>query len=413
MKVEEIERIVLEVPFTPRSQEWNALLVWDWSIVEVIRLRTDNGLVGYGETLLHYGWGLVSDAAVARVRGRNPAEFLNDDSLGPGLQMAVYDVVGKALDVPVSELIGTRVRDRCPIAWWNTKMAPEALAEEAREAVAAGYTSHKFKARPWIDVYDQVEAVSAVTPPGYRLDIDWNGMLLTSGDAVPVLRELDDYDRVAIYETPIPHADLEGYRELRHKVARPLAVHQKAQPFPTWIREEAVDGFVVEGGIATMRRNGTLAAEFGKNFWLQMVGVGVTTALCAHLGSVLTHARWPAVTCLNIYADDLLTTPLEVRDGFLRVPDGPGLGVEVDEDALERYRMDPPYVLPERRHLLSVVWPSGRTVTYARMRQAWDDFLGGNHPVQERGVVMNVRTDDGSPEFAELYTRASAGPVYD
>ncbi|MFD2079101.1 galactonate dehydratase/D-galactarolactone cycloisomerase [Actinopolymorpha cephalotaxi] len=412
LRITEVERIVVDVPFTPRCQEWNALLVWDWGVIEVVKVTTDAGLVGWGETLLHYGWGLVPEQAIAKVRGGNPADFLGDDSLGPGLQMAMYDLVGKALGVPVSALLGRQVRERVPIAWWNTKMSPEALAEEAKEAVAAGYVFHKFKARPWLDVYAQVDQVSAVTPPHYRLDIDWNAMLLSAGDAAPVLRELDRRERVAIYETPIPHADLEGYRHLRDRVGRPLAVHLAAQPFQAVVRQETCDGFVVEGGVATALHRGAICAEFGKAFWLQWVGAGLTTALVAHLGSVLTHARWPAVTALNNYADDLIVDPLRVEQGYLVVPGGPGLGVEVDEEALERHRMPAPHVLPERRHVLSVVWPSGRAVHYARMADMWMDFLAGNHPVQEPGVRMDVRLDDGSPEWRELFTRAQRGPVH-
>lgn len=413
LKITDIERIVVNVPFTPRCAEWNALLVWNWSIVEVIRVHTDAGLTGYGETLLHYGWGKVPDAAVERVKGRNPAELLGDDSYGPGLQMALYDVVGKALGVGVSALLGQRVREWVPIAWWNTKMSPEALAEEAKEAVAAGYTSHKLKARPWIDVYEQVDAISAVTPENYRLDIDWNEMLLSAGEAVTVLRQLDRNPRVAIYETPIPHGDLEGYRLLRQKVERPVADHSNAQKFPAIIQNDALDGFVASGGIVRMIRIAETCAEFGRNFWLQMVGTGLTTALCAHLGSVFGHARWPAVTCMNNYADDLLADPLTIRGGYLKVPDGPGLGIEVDEDALERCRMSRPYVLPERRHILSSVWPNGRVVHYAHMSQMWTDFLAGNHPVQEPGVRFEVRVDDGGSDWADLYARAERGPVHD
>ncbi|WP_020579773.1 mandelate racemase/muconate lactonizing enzyme family protein [Actinopolymorpha alba] len=413
LKITDIKRIVVNVPFTERCQEWNALLVWEWSVIEIIRISTDAGITGYGETLLHYSWGRVPDEAVARLRGRNPADFLGDDSLGPGLQMAVYDVVGKALGVPISALLGQRVREWCPIAWWNTKMPPRALAEEAREAVAAGYLFHKFKARPWFDVYEQVAAISAETPPDYRLDIDWNAMLLNAGEAVPVLRELDRHDRVSIYETPIPHPDLEGYRQLRQKVTRPIAVHLSAQPFPAMIRQESCDGFVVEGGVNTILHRGAICAEFAKSFWLQLVGTGLTTAMCAHLGAVLTNARWPAVTALNNYADDLLVEPLTIQSGYLRVPDGPGLGVEVDEAALERYRMPSPHRLPERRHILSVTWPNRRTIHYAHMKQMWTDFLTGNHPVQERGADLQVRVDDGTSEWAELYARAERGPVHD
>ncbi|MEZ4618869.1 MAG: hypothetical protein R2867_25600 [Caldilineaceae bacterium] len=139
LRVKEIERITLRVPFTPRTQKWNKLLVWQWQIVEVIRATTDDGTVGYGETLPHYTWGTVPETAIALAKGRNPIELLGDDSLGAGLQMALYDVVGRALAVPVHRLLNLpKVRDWSPLAWWNTKTGPEDLAAEAQDAVAQG-----------------------------------------------------------------------------------------------------------------------------------------------------------------------------------------------------------------------------------------------------------------------------------
>lgn len=415
LKITDVERIVVDVPFTPRCQQWNAREVWQWRISEVIRVLTDApDIVGYGETILHYTWGRVSDAAVERVKGGNPADFLGDDSLGAGLQMALYDVVGKALGVPAYRLFNMpRVRQWCPISWWNIDFPPEALAEEAKEALAKGYTALKTKARPWWDIYAQVEAMSAVTPPYFRLDLDWNNMLLNAGNAAPVLAELDKYERVAIYESPIMQRDVEGHRVLRQKTTRPIALHFGDPPFPTAVREEVCDGFVIGGGVASVLRQGTLAAAFEKPFWLQLVGTGLTTALSAHLGAVLPFAQWPSVNCLNNYADDLLAEPLTIQGGYVRVPDAPGLGVTVDEEALVRYRMDPPYELPKPRLLLSVVWPGGRVVHYASLRQCWDDCWVGNQPVQERGVTMEVHPDDGSKEWADLYARAQVAPVRD
>ena len=414
LRITEVERITVDVPFRPRVRPFNALLVGQWRVSEVTRVTTDAGIVGWGETLPHYTWGRVTDAAVARVRGGNPADFLGDDSLGAGLQMALYDVVGQALGVPLYRLLPLpKVRDWCPIAWWNTKTSPEALAEEARDAVAEGYTAHKFKARPWFDVYAQVEAIVAATPPHYRLDLDWNGMLLNAGNAAPVLAALDRVEQVAIYESPIPHADIEGYGQLRRQTTRPLAIHFDDPPFAVAQSREMCDGFVVSGGVARVMRAGTLAAGFGKPFWLQLVGTGLTTALCAHLGAVLPFAQWPAVTCLNGYSDDLLAEPLTIRGGHLRVPEGPGLGVTVDEAALARYRMAPPYEITYPPQLLSVVWPGGRVVHYADMNQMWVDFLAGNQPVQERGVTLTIQPDDGSPAWAELRARATTAPVRD
>jgi L-alanine-DL-glutamate epimerase-like enolase superfamily enzyme len=139
--VTDIERITVRAPMTPRCEEWNAREVWQWCICEIVRLTTDAGFVGYGETLPHYTWGRVSDEAVARVRGANAADFLGDDTLGAGLQMALYDVVGKALGVPAYRLFNLpSVREAVPIAWWNIDFPPEALAEEAKDALAIGQT---------------------------------------------------------------------------------------------------------------------------------------------------------------------------------------------------------------------------------------------------------------------------------
>src|SRR5262245_10017559 len=193
LHITDIERIVVKVPFTPRNETWNAREIWQWGISEIIRITTDApGIVGYGETLPHYTWGRVSDEAIERVKGGNPADFLGDDSLGAGLQMALNDVVGKALGVPAYRLFNLpKVRDWCPISWWTIDFPPEALAEEAKEALSKGYTSYKTKARPWWDVYAQVEAINAVSPDYFRLDLDWNQMLINAGNAAPVLTELD------------------------------------------------------------------------------------------------------------------------------------------------------------------------------------------------------------------------------
>jgi hypothetical protein len=238
-------------------------------------------------------------------------------------------------------------------------------------------------------------------------------MLINAGNAAPVLTELDKYERVAIYESPIMQRDIEGHRQLRQKTTRPIALHFDDPPFRTVVREEMADGFVVGGGVAGVLRQGALAAAFDKPFWLQLVGTGLTTTMSVHLGAALSFAQWPSVNCMNIYADDLLVEPLTIMNGFARVPEAPGLGIRVDEEALARYKMAPPYELPPPRLLLSVIWPGGRVRHYASLRQVWDDGQAGNIPAQERGVTMKVRPDDGSPEWSELYQRAQKAPVAD
>jgi len=415
IRIKDVERITVHVPFTPRSHVWCVREQYQWDISEVTRITTDvPELVGYGETMLHYTWSRVSDEAIARVKGRNPAEFLGDDSLGAGLQMAIYDLVGKANGVPVYKLFNLpQVRQWCPISWWNVDMSPEDFAAEARDAVRQGYTSHKIKARPWWDIYAQVEAISQATPDYYQLDMDWNQMLANVSNAVPVLQRLDQMPKVSIYESPIFQHDVEGNRQLRDKISHPIAHHFGNPPFPTVIRDEVCDGFVIGGGIKKVLQQGILAAGFDKPFFLQIVGTGITTALSLHMGSILSHAQWPAVNCMNIYSDDLLATPITIKGGYARTPDGPGLGIEIDEAALTRFKMEPPYEHPPLRLLLAVRWPNGRSRYYANITQCWRDAENGNMPIHEHGARLEYVENDGSKEWDELQLRTqSEGPVF-
>ena len=415
LKITDVERITVHVPFTPRSHIWCAREQYQWGISEVVRVTTDvPDLVGYGETMPHYTWGRVSDEAIARVKGRTPAEFLGDESLGAGLQMAIYDLVGKANGVPVYKLFNLpRVREWCPISWWNVDMSPADFAAEASEAVSKGYTSHKIKARPWWDIYAQVEAISKATPEHYHLDMDWNQMLANASNAIPVLQRLDQMPRVSLYESPIFHHDVEGNRQLRSKISLPIAHHFGNLLFPTVIRDEVCDGFVIGGGIKSVLQQGLLAAGFDKPFFLQIVGTGITTALSLHLGAVLSHAQWPAVNCMNIYSDDLLATPITIKGGYAKTPDAPGLGIEIDESALVRFKMEPPYEHPPLRLLLAVRWPNGRTRYYGNIMQCWTDAHNGNMPIHEHGARLEYVQNDGSSDWDQLQSRAPVeGPVF-
>ena len=140
----DIERIIVDVPFTERQQRITEREVYNWSILELCKVSTDTGHVGWGETVIHYTWSRVTDDATAKVIGQNPAKMMNDDSLGAGLQMALFDVVGKILEVPVYALLGKKIRDQVPISWWSIDASPADWAAEAKDAVKNGYTSFKF-----------------------------------------------------------------------------------------------------------------------------------------------------------------------------------------------------------------------------------------------------------------------------
>ena len=105
-----------------------------------------------------------------------------------------------------------------------------------------------------------------------------------------------------------------------------------------------------------------------------------------HLAAVLSHATWPAVNCHQLYERDVLATPIEVRDGTSLIPDTPGLGVEIDEDAIEAFRLRRPYQGFNPARLIEVAWPDGAKFYYSSGNQLWRDAQAGNMPVFIAGV---------------------------
>jgi hypothetical protein len=185
-------------------------------------------------------------------------------------------------------------------------------------------------------------------------------------------------------------------------------------PSGTAIDQRYCGGFVLHAGAAASMAAGHVAAMANMPLFLQLVGTGLTTALCLHLGSVLVAARWPAITCYELYEHPLIRQRHDVRGGLAPVPTGPGLGVEIDMDAVERYRVDVADISLPRR-LIRHRRVAGLS-TYHRAPMRYDStfmghFLAGNEPVFERGVSLELVDDDGSSEFDALYQGTAQVPV--
>lgn len=413
LRITDVETIPLQVPLAPRHDVHMQRLDGNWSLIEVWRLTTNNGLVGYGETIAEYTWGRSPVELAAKVKGRNPFDLLWDDSFGAGLQMALWDLAGKAMGVPCNRLLGSTVREAAPISWWCLDMDPDEWATEAQLAVSSGYTSIKLKGRAWRDVFAQIEAV-ATAAPTLDIDLDYNSVLANAGTAVLHLRELEQFPNVKIVETPIPQGDVAGNCRIRSQTRFPIAMHFGQPPIMTALDADVCDGFVVGGGVERVLSEANIAAQANKPFWLQLVGTGLTTAWAAQLGAVCTHAQWPAVTCMNIYRDDLIVEPLRVELGYVRVPQAPGLGVNVDETALEKYRLQSiDQAVPRSRKLYVLDWPSadgmpnGTGLVAGFENDLYREASHGNFPRFSRGSSFEQRADDGSTDFDHLYKDAS------
>ena len=410
-KITGVERFTLHVPFVDRVRtEMERAGIHTWSELEITRVEVDKVIVGWGETIQNYTWGRVQDEE--RVIGHSPFELMWDDSLGAGLQMALFDAAGKIAGVPLYRLLGDKHRDWCAISFWDHDMSPENYEVEAKTAVALGYTSIKIKTRPWWDVRETVRRISEVTPDHFHIDADWNAFLNNASNAIPILRELErDFPKIKIYEDPIPRHDASGNHFMRSQIETAVAHHYGAIGAREGLELGGVcDGWVIGGGVSQIMSQGATAANVNMPFFLQMVGAAPTTALSLHLSAVLSHAQWPTITCHELYEHSLLKERMPVVDGHARVPEAPGLGIELDEDALERYRVDKAdHSLPRR--LTEVTRPGGTKIYFVNSGQKWTFFQGGNRPVDDWGSTTRLVDDDGTSEFEDLFRRASASPV--
>ena len=378
-----------------------------WTLFEVTKVTLANGVVGFGESMVQYGGRPLGDSIIKRVSGKPAAQSMWDDSVGHGLQMALFDAVGKTNGVPIHSLMGHKVRDRAFLSWWACDQPGKDWVIECKDAVARGYTAFKAKARSWFDLDEQCRVLTPTLPDHFQIDFDFNSLLLDSGHAGPYLTDLEKYHHLAIYESPIPQADVEGNKLLRKKTTIPIAMHYGSPPIMTALREEVCDGFVIGGGASRVINNGTIAATANKPFWLQLVGTGITATWAMHLAAVLSHARWPSINCNNLYEEGLVTPGVKVENGSAKIPEAPGMGVELDEDAVERYRIEP---LKQRREppkdiLLAIRFPSGATTYYISARLYRADFLAGKLPVFAKGVYMEQVDNNGSAAWKDIHAR--------
>ncbi len=365
--------------------------------VTLYRVELANGVVGWGECP-H----TMSATRLEPLIGRHAFEVIHAERIRFGLQMALLDAVGRAMEVPVHKLIGRKVRDRVPIAWWMIDMPPEDWAAEAAESVRRGYTSAKIKARPWRDLIPQLDAIQAATPDHYRVTIDYNGFLLTTDRALEYLSRLDAYPLVEAHESPIYFgSDYAGVQRLTEALTKAVVDHYRE----AHIVADAGDGYLLEVNFRSLeevRHQNALCAFRDKPHWLQMVGTGITTAYAAHLGAVLSHARMAAVTCHELWEHDLLMERIPVENGHMPVPDGPGLGVEIDEAAVRRYQVAPDTLSPRARYRqnppgVRIIIPDSdgteRILEFPDEDAYYQPFLRGDYPVFVPGVRLETLDD--------------------
>lgn len=331
----------------------------------LLELDTDEGVTGLGEAPAYPSADIVS--AVVRsleplVVGEDPFRveriLQRIDAIGTwhhvratntaiaGVEMACWDVVGKASGQPLVNLFGGRVRDEVEYFWYLVRKDPAAMAEDARSAVEQGFGTLYCKVG-WGDPSADVAVVEAVRDgagPDARIRVDANEAW-SSGTAIRIIRELARFD-IEMMEQPVSGRHLAEMAYVRGRIDVPLLANEA-----TWTRADvlaviqngAADVISVDNqmdsGLINMKRAAGIADAAGIPVLKHSLGeLGPGTIAGAHLIAATPNFLFANQSYVALLADDILEGgPLTYRNGRLAVPDAPGLGVVLDPDRVAEY----------------------------------------------------------------------------
>ncbi len=336
MRISRYEIIPTHVPWDERVREM-AILNWRRENMDVphsphtvIKLYTDEGLMGIGEG--------GHEAVLKRMVGHSPWEFFFNDTIG-GAQTAIYDLLGKATGLPACRLISPAPRKRIIQAYWSLSYPPEMIAREAKRAADQGYRVHKVKIRPWEDPVAQARAIFDVVPSDYRVWGDANhfwGSVARTLHFATKLAEIPGY-----FGLESPLRSTVEYRQLKGKVPLRLAEHWGLVDPMLAAREGVLDAHISASPTfgRTIFAQNTFAQMYQIPLWDESsCWSGIGLAVQAHQAAAYPAIEF-TINAAVTAEDDLVKEAFTMKDGFYDIPPKPGLGVTLDEDAVDKYRV--------------------------------------------------------------------------
>ena len=384
MKITEIETIPIRLP-TRRVHQW-ASLTTPIGVYVIIKLHTDDGLVGLGEAPVLKDWGgdygkyfgetpqttmhIVNDILSPALKGHDYRRFeqihaIMDEAVKgypyakAAIDMALYDVAGKAMKLPAYQFLGGCFRDRVSIAHSLGLMEIQKAIEEALQAKSEGVKTIKLKGG--VDPERDVELVRRMRDalgPDTKICVDANQGYPTPKMAVRVIRAMEAFDLLYM-EQPVEGID--RMAEVAKRVDTPIMADESAwtaQDVIEIVQKRAADMISIyttkPGGIFKAKKVAAVAEAAGLKCNVNgSVETGVGNAANIHLAASTEVVTFDCVVPVSTpkgagkqgiagiyYQDDIIKEAFEFSDGDILVSTKPGLGIELDEDKLKHYRLD-------------------------------------------------------------------------
>lgn len=377
----------LQAPMPPEKRHTSSFGLMDTFNTGLITIETEDGLVGFGEGKVHVGsggnyaamcavvehdlspllvgedarqitrlWQKMYNGSRAHMAGDHGRSFPVLGRRGvtlsaiSGVDVALWDLLGKSLGAPVHQLLGGKCRDRIPAYASGGWGGVGELSAEGRRYVDAGYRAIKIRAglhdASLSVTVERVRELRDAVGPDVQLMIDGHGTLSVS-DAKRLCRKLEPFD-LAWFEEPTAIDDLNGMRQVRQSTDIPIAAGESEQtryPYRDMLAARAVDvvqpDLSICGGISEARHVASLASAYQTQVAPHVFGGAVIFAAGLHFA-----AATPGVAILehchgyNPLLRELTPEKFQLRDGCFEFPEGPGLGVTPDPARVAEFRRD-------------------------------------------------------------------------
>jgi len=383
MKITQIETIPIRLP-TRRVHQW-ASLTTPIGVYVIIKLHTDEGLIGFGEAPVLKDWGgdhgkyfgetpqttihIINDILAPALAGQDPCRFealhaLMDKAVKgypyckAAIDAALYDVVGKKFAIPAYQLLGGLVRERVPIAHSLGLMEIDKAVDEAMQAKAEGVKTIKLKGG--VEQKRDIELVRRIREaigPELNICVDANQGYPTAKAAVKVTNAMAEYNLLYMEQ---PVEGIEQMAEVARRVDTPIMADESAwtpQDVIEIIQKKAADMVSIyttkPGGMFKAKKVAAVAEAAGLKCNVNgSVETGVGNAANLHLAASTGVVTYGCVVPVSTpkgkgkggiagiyYQDDIIVEPFAYSDGDIVVSPKPGLGIELDEDKLKYYRI--------------------------------------------------------------------------
>ncbi|MEM3202789.1 MAG: mandelate racemase/muconate lactonizing enzyme family protein [Saccharolobus sp.] len=373
MKIKEIEPILLTSK-EKGSATWASTMI-------LVRVVTDNGMVGYGEAVPTLRVISVYNAIKQVAKGylgkeveepeKNYQEWYKQDfylarsfesaTAVSAIDIASWDIIGKELGAPIYKLLGGKTRDKIPVyanGWYQNCVTPEDFAEKAKEVVKKGYKALKFDPfgpyYDWIDEKglkeseERVKAVREAVGDYVDILIEHHGRF-NANSAIMIAKRLEKYNPLFM-EEPVHHEDIEGLRKYKAHTSLKVAlgerlISEKEALF--YVKENLVDILQPDvtniGGITISKKVIVLAEANDVEIAFHNAFGSIQNAV-----SIQMSAITPKLYLLENFYDwfpqwkrDLIYDETPVDSSHVKVPDKPGIGVSVNEKLIEELKAEP------------------------------------------------------------------------